>query len=66
MRGDGARLPVAGEGRERLAQASLGVEPRMRIRHPVHEEAGAAEPLALEPEPREELPMRLEGLGLGG
>src|SRR3954451_24012752 len=56
------RVAITGERGERLAQAALRVEARMRHRHRVDEQRVAAEPLDLEAEPREHVAVRLEGL----
>ena len=61
-----AGVAIAGERRQRLAQASLGIEARMRHRHAADEQRVSAEPLDLEAEPREHVAVRLERVALGG
>src|SRR4051812_4485311 len=60
------RIAVAGERRERITQAALGIEPRMRHRHRTDDERVPAEPLDLEPELLEQLAILLERLALRG
>ncbi len=59
----GCRGPIPRQGRQRVAQALLGVEPWMRHRHGVHDQRVSAKPFDLEAELRESLTIRLERVG---
>src|SRR5436190_94001 len=60
-----ARDPIAGERRERVTQAALGVEARMRRGNGVNDHGLAAELAELVTQRLQQIPMRIERVGLG-